>query len=337
MDYARFVRLRRPLWEAFEAQLADVRSSRGSRGGLRGAGYGTLEDMALRYRQVLHDHALAAARFPGTAAARRLQSLALEGTRRLTGEGRQRPGGLRTFFSRTFPRAFQRQLGLLGIAVALFLFAAVWGLTMAVLRPTLGLAFLGPEAVRGLEDGRLWTSSLVTTLPPAISSSGIATNNISVALTAWSGGVLAGLVPLYVVLLNGLMLGATLGVTMHYSMAGELLEFISAHGLLELTLILVSAAAGLGLGRALVAADDRPRALAVREASRDSLAVLLGCVPWFVVLALVEVFVSPSPEVPAGVKLLLGLSLEGAFLALALRPSQSEPAPEPASEPEAAP
>ncbi|HYX24761.1 MAG TPA: stage II sporulation protein M [Thermoanaerobaculia bacterium] len=333
MDYARFVRLRRPVWEAFEAQLAGVSGSRGSRGRLRQGGYATLEDMALRYRQVLHDHALAAARFPGTAAARRLQALALAGTRQLTGEGRQRSGGLRTFFALTFPRAFRRQLGLLGIAVALFLVAAVWGLTVAALRPAIGFAFLGPEALRGLEEGRLWTNSLVSTLPPAVSSSGIATNNLSVALTAWSGGVLAGLVPLYVVLLNGLMLGAILGVTLHYSMAGELLEFISAHGLLELTLILVSASAGLSLGRALVAAGDRPRALAMREAGRDSLAVLLGCLPWFVVLALVEVFVSPSPEVPAVVKLTLGLALEGAFLSLALRPYQQEPAQEASPEP----
>lgn len=319
MDYARFVRLRRPVWEGFEAQLAATRRS------LRGTGYGTLEDMALRYRQVLHDHALAAARFPGTAAARRLQSLALEGTRRLTGEGRRGPASLSSFFSRTFPRAFQRQLGLLGIAVALFLFAAVWGLTIAVLRPALGLSLLGPEAVRGLEEGELWTKSLTTTVPPSVSSSGIATNNLSVALTAWSGGVLAGLVPLYVVLLNGLMLGAVVGVTLHYSMAGALLVFVSAHGLLELTLILVSAAAGLSVGRALVAADDRPRSLAVREAALSSLAVLLGCLPWFVVLALVEVFISPSPGVPAGVKLTLGLALEGTFLALALRPVPAEP------------
>ncbi|HSS79469.1 MAG TPA: stage II sporulation protein M [Thermoanaerobaculia bacterium] len=318
MDYSRFVRLRRPVWEVFEAELA------ATRGSLRKASYGTLEDMALRYRQVLHDHALAAARFPGTAAARRLQSLALEGTRRLTGEGRQRPAGPRVFFSRTFPLAFQRQLGLLGIAVALFLLAAVWGLTVAALRPAVGLALLGPDAVRGLEEGRLWTSSLVTTVPPAVSSSRIATNNISVALTAWTGGVLAGLVPLYVVLLNGLMLGAIVGVTMHYSLAAELLEFISAHGLLELTLIMVSAAAGMALGKAMVAAGDRPRAQALREASRDSLTVLLGCVPWFVVLALVEVFVSPSTEVPASVKLTLGLALEGAFLALALRPVRLE-------------
>jgi len=321
MDYARFVRLRRPVWDVFERRLAASRRRR------RDQGYEELEEMALRYRQVLHDHALAASRFPGTAAAGRLRSLALEGTRRLTGEGRERRGGLLHFFLRTFPRAFQRQLGVTGLALALFLLASLWGLVLAAARPALGLTILGPQAVQGLAEGRLWTNSLVTTVPPALSSSGIATNNLSVALMAWSGGVLAGLVPLYVILLNGLMLGAIVGVTLHYSMAGELLEFISAHGPLEITLVLVSAAAGLSLGRALVAAGDRPRALAVRDAGREALAVLLGCLPWFVVLALVEVLVSPSPELPVVLKLTVGLALESLFLALALRPVPAEPNP----------
>jgi uncharacterized membrane protein SpoIIM required for sporulation len=321
MDYARFVRLRRPAWDGFERDLAVSRRS------LRDQGYGELEEMALRYRQVLHDHALAASRFPGTAAAGRLRSLALEGTRRLTGEGWERRGGVLHFFLRTFPRAFQRQLGVMGLALALFVLASLWGLVLAVTRPALGLAILGPQAVQGLAEGRLWTSSLVTTVPPAVSSSGIATNNLSVALMAWSGGILAGLVPLYIVLFNGLMLGSTFGVTLHYSMAAELLEFISAHGPLEITLVLVSAAAGLSVGRALVAAGDRPRALAVREAGRDALAVLLGCLPWFVVLALVEVLVSPSPELPVVLKAAVGLALESLFLALALRPLPAEANP----------
>jgi uncharacterized membrane protein SpoIIM required for sporulation len=321
MDYARFVRLRRPVWEAFEAQLAAVRDR------MRGLGYGELEEMALRYRQVLHDHALAAARFPGTAAARHLQSLAVEGTRRLTGERRERAGLLR-FFSRAFPSAFQRHLDVMGLALALFLLAAVWGLIVASLRPGLGMSLLGPDSLQKLEEGRLWTESLVTTVPPAVSSSGIATNNISVALSAWSGGVLAGVIPLYVVLLNGMMLGSIFGVTLQYSMAGELLEFISAHGPLEITLILVCAAAGLAIGRAVVAAGDRPRALAVRDAGRDALVVLLGCTPWFVVLALVEVFISPAPELPVILKVTLGLALESLFLFTAFRPLPPEPADE---------
>jgi uncharacterized membrane protein SpoIIM required for sporulation len=110
-------------------------------------------------------------------------------------------------------------------------------------------------------------------------------------------------------------------------MAGELLEFISAHGPLEISLILVSAGAGLGIGRALVVSGDRPRALAVRDAARDALTVLLGCVPWFVVLALVEVLISPSPELPAPFKLAVGLSLEALFLALAAFPGRTVEAP----------
>jgi len=312
MDYARFIRLRRPVWDGFERQLA-------ASGKDEGLSHADLEEMALRYRQVLHDHALADARYPGTAAAQRLRVLALQGTHRLVRD-RGESGGLRTFFTRTFPLAFRAQLGLLGVATALFLFATFWGLAVAVNRPALGLAFLGPEAIRGLEEGRMWTESLVSTVPPSISSSRIATNNISVALTAWSGGILAGIVPLYSILLNGMMLGSILGITMRYSMSGELLEFVSAHGPLEITLILVCAAAGLRIGRALIAAGDRPRSLALRDAGRDALTVLLGCVPWFVVLALVEVFVSPSPDLPAALKVVLGLSLEILFLLLAVQP-----------------
>lgn len=318
MDYARFMRLRRPLWDAFERQLKTT----GQR--LKGLGYGDLEEMALCYRQVLHDHALAGSRFPGTAAARRLQGLVLEGTRRLTGESGEGRAGLIRFFRVKFPRAFQRQLGATGVALSLFVLASLWGLALGILRPALGVTLLGPESIHGLEEGRLWTESLVTTVPPSVSSSGIATNNITVALTAWAGGVLAGFVPLYILLFNGLMLGALFGVTLHYEMAGPLLEFISAHGPLELTLIIVSAAAGLSIGRSLIAAGDQPRALAVRDASRDALTVLLGCVPWFVVLALVEVFISPRP-LPVTLKAILGLALESLFLAMAFRPVPSEP------------
>jgi len=313
MDYARFVRLRRPVWEAFERQLA----ASGRR-----PSHADLEETALRYRQVLHDHALAAARYPGTAAAQRLRSLAVEGTHRLIRDGRngREDDGLVRFFTRTFPALFRLHLPLIGVAAALFLLSIFWGLAITAFRPSLGTAILGPAAVAGLEEGRLWTESLVTTTPPSVSSSSIATNNVSVALTAWIGGLLAGLGPLYVLVTNGLLLGSVLGLTLHYSMGGELLEFISAHGFLELTLIVVASAAGLGVGRAMVAAGDRPRSLALRDAGRDSLKLLLGCLPWFVLLAAVEVFVSPRPELPVSLKLVLGLSLETAFLALALYP-----------------
>jgi len=310
MEYVRFVRFRRSLWDDFEERLRSARTAR-----LRHA---DLETLALRYRQVLHDHALAATRFPGTRVARRLARLAVEGTHTLQHDQGDRVAT--RFFSQRFPAAVRGLLPWFGVTLSLFLTALAFGFTLGVAQPGVGLGLLGPETVAGLSEGRLWTESLVTTVPPAIASTGIATNNMSVALTGWAGGALFGLGALYVVVLNGFMLGAILAATFHYSLGGRLLEFVSAHGPLEITLILATAAGGLAIGKSLVAAEDRPRAEAVRAASRQALVLLLGCLPWFLVLGIVEAFVSPAPGIPANVKLALGLALEGLFLTLAWNP-----------------
>jgi len=79
-------------------------------------------------------------------------------------------------------------------------------------------------------------------------------------------------------------------------------------------------AGGLSLGQALVAAEDLPRRLVLRRASRDALVLLIGCLPWFIVLGVVEAVVSPAPTVPAPMKAALGLGLEACFLLLAWNP-----------------
>jgi uncharacterized membrane protein SpoIIM required for sporulation len=314
MNYERFVRQRKPLWDEFEARLKLLLEDE------RRLAHGELETLAFRYRQVLHDHAHARARFPGTGAARRLKDLALAGTRALQWERPTQRPSLRGFFSRTFPLAFRRHLPYVGVTSALFFTAFLVGATFSWLQLGVGTALLGERAVEGLRQGRLWTESLTTTVPPGVSSSAIATNNMSVALTGWAGGALFGLGSLYVVLFNGFMLGAVLAATSHYGLTGELLEFVAAHGPLEITLILVTAGGGLALGRALVAADDRPRRESAAEAARHALVLLVGCLPWFVVLGLVEGFLSPAPALPPILKAALGVALLGLFLVLAWNP-----------------
>jgi uncharacterized membrane protein SpoIIM required for sporulation len=219
-----------------------------------------------------------------------------------------------------FPRAFRRIAGSLGLATALFACAAAIGLSMAVVQPGMGAVFLGPDAMAGLREGRMWTDALTSTVPPALSSSKIATNNMGVAILAWGGGALAGLGALWVVIMNGLLLGVVIGTTLPYGMTGRLLEFVAAHGPLEITLILVSAGAGLEMGRALLQAGDRPRAEAMRAASLQALVVLGGCLPWFALLAVVEAFVSPAADVLPSTKIALGAVLWASFALLAWNP-----------------
>ena len=314
MNYERFVRLRRPAWETFDREIERARRRPHT------LLYGDLERLALQYRLILHDHALAAARFPGTAAARQLATLALLGTHWLQ---RERGGGagLRCFFNRTFPLAFRRQLPALLVMLALFGCSGLLGLFLATARPSLGTAFLGPTAMEGLREGRMWTKAVFSVVPPSVASSAIATNNMGVAITAWAGGAAAGLGALYVTVMNGFMLGAVFGVTAHFGLAGTLAAFIAAHGPLEITLILVTAAAGVSMGRAVVEATDQPRREALREAGRDATVVLTGCLPWFVLLGVVEAFLSPLEALPAVFKAVLGLVLLLLFLTAAINPS----------------
>ena len=299
MDYAEFLRVREPAWEDFRVRLEAARRKP------RSLTYGDLEELGLQYRLILYDHAFASWRFPGTGAT---PSLATEEL----GLGEEREGRFRLFWTKTFPTAFRRTAGTLVLTLAIFSVAALFGLFLATVQTGVAVTLLGPAAVEGLERGHLWTESLVTTVPPTVSSSAIATNNVSVALSAWAGGALGGLGSLYIVLFNGFLLGALIGVTLHYSMALQLLTFVAAHGPLEITLILVTAA--------MISAGDRPREEALREAAKESLSVVLGCAPWFLLLALVESFLSPAPHVAAAMKVAVGAALETLFLWVAWNP-----------------
>lgn len=308
MRYQAFEALRRPTWDRLAKLLGRAQRSP------RSLRYDELEELAVLYRQVLHDYALARARFPGTEVARDLRRQVLEATHFLQRDSGSRLPSLHRFVVRDFPAAMARMAPSIAVAVLLFAATAIFGFALTAARPSMGTYFVGPQAVAGLEEGRLWTESIFSVTPGAVASSKIATNNLSVAMTAWGGGVLGGLGAFWVVCLNGLMLGSVLALTAHYSLAHALLEFIGAHGPLEITMILVSAGAGLHMGAAMVRATDHPRSVELRRAGRTGLIVLLGCLPWILLLGFVEGFVSPSDAVSVVAKWTLGGLLESIFL-----------------------
>jgi uncharacterized membrane protein SpoIIM required for sporulation len=315
MDYGRFQRLRQPIWEDLERRLQAAERQPPDHDGL--------EALALGYRQVLQDQALAGSRFPGTAVARRLKTLSLRAHRWLHQETQLTARGLVArfvrFWVRTFPLTFRQYLPLFTLSLGLLLLGTLMGLLLTTVRMEVAYVFLAPEVVAALKEQRIWTDSLREAPSPVIGSM-IAANNIKVALFGWVGGALAGIGSTYVLLLNGFLLGSVLSITMRFSMEHRLLDFISAHGPLELTLIVVTAGTGLAVGRALIAAGDEPRGEALRKAGWDAFLLFLGTVPWFLLLGLVESFLSPSPDLTSGLKVAIGAALLTAFLIVAWNP-----------------
>ena len=308
MNYQTFERLRRLTWTRLDDLTARARRNPKS------LTYEELEELTVMYRQVLHDYSLASARFPGTTVTRDLRRRVLAATHFLQRDSGSHLPSLHRFVTESFPRAMEKVAPSVGVAAVLFVAASLLGFAVTAMDPALGSYFLPQEAVAGLEHGELWTDSIFSVTPGSVMSAKIATNNLSVAITAWAGGVLGGLGAIWVLFINGLMLGSVLTLTAHYSMSASLLEFIGAHGPLEISMIIVSAGAGLHMGAAMVRSTDLPRSVEMRRAGRTGLTVLLGCLPWILILGFVEGFVSPSTDFTVIFKWTLGLMLEALFL-----------------------
>ncbi len=160
-----------------------------------------------------------------------------------------------------------------------------------------------------MQQGKLWTEGLFNVAPPSVLAAGIAANNIVVSLTAYVLGVFYGLGTLYIIGLNGLMLGAMFAFTAQFGLADELLSFILAHGPAELSIVLIAGAAGLRLGEALARPGQVGHAAAFRDTVRDTGLLFSVCVPFLIACALVEGFVSPDPGYEWWSRAVIGVSL----------------------------
>ncbi len=155
-----------------------------------------------------------------------------------------------------------------------------------------------------LADHQTWTDIPVEARPYA--SAFIMSNNIKVALLAFAGGLTFGLFSIYILVFNGLSVGAILGLAVHYGLGESLLTFIIGHGVIELSVIFMAGGAGLQLAWALLNPGAYRRRDALALAARRAVALAVAAVPLLIVAGLIEGFISPSAA-PLIVHLAVGL------------------------------
>jgi uncharacterized membrane protein SpoIIM required for sporulation len=130
-------------------------------------------------------------------------------------------------------------------------------------------------------------------------------NNVGIAFRCFATGILFGLGSAFFLVYNGALTGAVMGHVIRVGGGYNILTFISGHGPLELGAIVISGAAGLEMGRALVVTDGRTR-LASLWASRQSILYqIVGAAFMLLLAALIEGFWSPS-AVPREIKWAVG-------------------------------
>lgn len=204
------------------------------------------------------------------------------------------------------PRLLREMKASLLAALAIFCSSIALGWLLVDQFPELVGLFASPEMIEHVQTGKLWTDDLLNVVPSSLLSFGIAANNIAVTLTAFALGALYGVGTLYILGLNGLMLGGIFAFTGDYGLAGRLFRFVVGHGVVELSVILIAAAMGLSLGEALIRPGNRNRLEAFQAVTRKAGTVLLAATPFLVMAGLIEGFVSPDPRFGLTERCLIG-------------------------------
>ena len=204
--------------------------------------------------------------------------------------------------------------GRLATVVAIFLLAALAGWWLVDRYPELAGLIASEDMIRAVQNDYLWTDGLLSVVPPAFLAFSIMSNNIVVALFAFTLGSFYGLGTLYILLMNGFMLGGVFAFTARYQLADELFRFVIAHGVVELSVICIAAAAGISLGEALARPGPRSRARAFQTAVVEAGQVLVVCVLFLIGAGIIEGYVSPNDSYPLAARMVIGCAY--AFLLL---------------------
>jgi uncharacterized membrane protein SpoIIM required for sporulation len=261
-----------------------------------------LEEMARLHQLVASDLARARRDFPGdrvVAYLNRLVSASYSAVYSTAGISWKDVG---RWYAGGFPRLFRATAGYYLLALLLFFGPAILSFAAVAANQSTARVILPAETYQFVTDygerGKLWVEEIESQKSPLLAST-IMTNNIQVAILAFAGGMLLGLGTLYVLLSNGLYLGAMFGVLLHYDgLAGRLLSFVSGHGVIELSVICLAGGAGLMLGDAILRPGMLTRAEALRLAGLRSVQLLLGGASLLVVAGTIEGFLSPSAAPP---------------------------------------
>lgn len=192
-------------------------------------------------------------------------------------------------------------------ALALFITAIAAGWLLVTANPELAALFASQEMLNHVQSGQLWTDGLLNIVPSSLLSVGIIANNIAVTLFAFALGAFYGIGTVYIVSMNGLILGGIFAFTSHYGLAGRLFAFIVGHGVVELSVIILACAMGLQLGEALIRPGRRSRLEAFQTTSLNAGKVLLAATPFLLVAGTIEGFISPDPHYHLTSRVMVGI------------------------------
>ena len=274
-------------------------------------------EMPARYRRLCQTLALATDRQYSPDLIDRLNSLALRGHHALYRNRRRETQAVREFLLGGFALLVRSEWRLVTAAAILFFGPLL--LLIAVLQqfPEFVHYLLPPEQIAQFHqmydpaNKRLGMREADTNV---MMFGFYIWNNVRIGFQTFAGGLLAGVGSVWFLAANGVIIGSVAGYLTQVGYSATFWSFVAGHSSLELIAIVLSGAAGLRLGLAVIAPGNRSRKAALVAAAKPAVRLMYGAAILFFLAACVEAFWSPHTALPPTAKIAIGIAGWGLVL-----------------------
>jgi uncharacterized membrane protein SpoIIM required for sporulation len=294
-----FIAERQARWAELEAAIRTAK-----RGRIRTQSASAVERFGLLLRQTSSDLAIARRDHPDAPITEYLNTLCARAHPLLYRGSPVRLGSIWGFFGTALPRSFRAAWPYIVASLVLMLVGFIAGWVAVDVRPDLRASLVPPSLFDEMARGQISTG--VQDAPFAAAF--IIQNNIRVALICFAGGVFLGIPTAFVLLSNGWMLGTVAAAVRLGGYDFQFWSLIVPHGVLELSVIVISGGTGLMVGDAILRPGQMRRGEALARVARRAVLLAFGAASLLIIAGTLEAFVSPS-ALPDGVKLAIGATV----------------------------
>jgi len=293
MSTERFIDNKKTAWQRLEQLLTLLDST-----SLSKLSREEVRELGRIYRRTASDLAIARAESRDPRLINYLNSLVIRAHGRIYRADAQGGQRIRGFYTREFPRTFRRTWRYTLLAFLVFMLFSVVGFVGSYNDPDFSELMGVPPAFRELviETKTHWWEDLNSA--NQVGASSILTHNIQVTVYTFAFGALFGVGTLLYLAFNGANIASVLALTYREGFGNDLVTFMVAHGVIELSCIFMAGGAGLLIGSAMIMPGDLSRGEAIKKNGKEAVRLMMGVATLLIIAGLIEGFISPAPIDP---------------------------------------
>jgi uncharacterized membrane protein SpoIIM required for sporulation len=280
-----FIKVNSNIWRELEGLSAVVNKK-----GIKALPSRDVKKFLNNFRQCSHHLAYARTHYPKTSTEAYLNSLISKCNSHVYAVRKISPEKFFKYIGYEFPKLLREQKWYIISSFGIFIFGVLISLLLVSVNSDNANMFLPQAMVEGVKSGTTggggqWNYPLM--------SSYIMFNNISVSLRAFVFGITLGLGTIYVLFFNGALLGALTALMYMYGNPKNYWSLILPHGVIELTAIFISGAAGLIIAKNMLLPGELTRKHALIYGAKKAVSLVMGVVLMLVIAGIIEGFFTP--------------------------------------------